>query len=366
MLLLVLLLFFQPPLEREAFEVRMRTEIIRDALLAPVSADTESGAQGAFWAISQFHVSDDSTEALLRPWLDAYPRLSTETRRGLLEAIYASFGARFIDRIAPILAIETDPKLIAMAVLYADRVGFADLGIDVPIDGHPIFEALADYRATLDPSLRSGHVPHPPLQDLFDFRAASGTITIYSMQHRNRDIPGYAMIQNADGSFVLDADGDTLRIPQLARAASNLPYFLTNGNTPQGLYKITGTDVSTNVFIGPTPNIQLVMNGESVGPTWDTRAELPPSWREYAPMLEADIAARIGRSEIIAHGTAVDPEYFRGKPYFPMTPTLGCLATKEIWDPETGQLLESGQEELIHAFLNAKGEPGFLIVIGNR
>lgn len=202
-----------------------------------------------------------------------------------------------------------------------------------------------------------------PLQDLFDYRAASGTVTLYSMQHRNRDVPGYIMIQNADGSFVLDATGDTLRIPQLARSASNLPYFLTNGNTPQGLYKITGTDVSTNVFIGPTPNIQLVMNGESGGPTWDTRAELPPSWRGYAPMFEADMAARIGRSEIIAHGTAVDPAYFRDTPYFPLTPTLGCLATKELWDPATGERLESGQKELMEAFLGARGEPGYLIVM---
>ncbi len=359
MLLLVLLLFFQPPVEREVFEVRMRTEIIRDALLAPVSAENEPGAQGAFWAISQFHVSDDSTAALLRPWLDAYPRLAPETRRGLLEAIYASFGSRFIDRIAPILAVETDPKLIAMAVLYADRIGFTNLGIDVPRDGHPIFEALTNHRI----AQQRAPIPHPPLQDLFDFRASSGTFTIYSIQRRNRDVPGYAMIQNADGSFVLDADGDTLRIPQLARAASNLPYFLTNGNTPRGLYKITGTDVSTNVFIGPTPNIQLIMNGESGGPTWDTRAELPPSWREYKPMFEADIAARIGRSEIIAHGTAVDPEYFRGRPYYPMTPTLGCLATKEIWDPKTGELLESGQLKLIEAFLGANGEPGFFILV---
>jgi hypothetical protein len=358
-LFLLLLLLIQPPLEREAFDVRMRKEIVREALQAPISRQNEAAAQGAFWAISQFHVSDDSTEALISPWLDSYPRLATDTRRGLLEAIYASFGSRFVDRIAPILAVETEPKLIAMAVLYADRVGVTELGVEIPRDGHPIFVALAAHRA----AHRQAPASHPPLQDLFDHRAASGTVTLYSMQHRNRDVPGYLMIQNADGSFVLDAAGDTLRIPQLARSASNLPYFLTNGNTPQGLYKITGTDVSTNVFIGPTPNIQLVMNGESGGPTWDTRAELPPSWRDYTPMFEADVAAHIGRSEIIAHGTAVDPAYFRDTPYFPLTPTLGCLATKELWDPKTGERLESGQMKLMEAFRGAKGEPGYLIVI---
>jgi hypothetical protein len=358
-LLLLLLLTFQPPLEREAFDIRMRNEIVREALLAPATAQNEAAAQGAFWTISQFSVSDDSTQFLLHPWLDAYPRLATATRRALLEALYASFGSRFVDRIAPILAVETDPKLIAMIVLYADRVGVTELGVEIPRGGHPIYVALAAHRA----AHRQAPVSHPPLQDLFDHRAASGTVTLYSMQHRNRNVPGYIMIQNADGTFVLDAAGDTLRIPQLARSASNLPYFLTNGNTPQGLYKITGTDVSTNVFIGPTPNIQLVMNGESGGATWDTRAELPPSWRDYAPIYEADVAARIGRSEIIAHGTAVDPAYFRDTPYFPLTPTLGCLATKELWDPVTGDLLESGQMQLMEAFLGANGRPGYLIVI---
>ncbi len=359
LLLLLLLTYNQPPLEREAFDIRMRNEIVRSALQAPVSPQSEIAAQGAFWAISQFHVSDDSVAALISPWVDAYATLSPETRRALLEALYASFGSRFQDRIAGILAWETEPKMIVMAHLYAARAEKPQLDIPIPLNEHPLFDAYSAYlKVQSEPPPK-----HPPLQDLFNFRAATGTKSIYSMQHRNRDVPGYAMIQNGDGTFVLDESGDTLRIPQLARSASNLPYFLTNGNTPLGFYKITGTDVSTNVFIGPTPNIQLVMNGESGGPTWNTRAELPPSWRDYAPMFEADVAARIGRSEIIAHGTAVDPEYFRNRPYYPLTPTLGCLATKELWDPKTGELLESGQKKLVQAFLGAKGEAGYLIVI---
>ena len=95
----------------------------------------------------------------------------------------------------------------------------------------------------------------------------------------------------------------------------------------------------------------------------DSLTASPPSWRDYAPIYEADVAARIGRSEIIAHGTAVDPAYFHDTPYFPITPTLGCLATKELWDPVTGDLLESGQLQLMEAFRGAKGEPGYLIVI---
>lgn len=55
-----------------------------------------------------------------------------------------------------------------------------------------------------------------------------------------------------------------IKIPQLARSISNLPYYLTNGNTPQGLYRITGTDISENKWIGPTTNIQMVMPFEII------------------------------------------------------------------------------------------------------
>ena len=70
-----------------------------------------------------------------------------------------------------------------------------------------------------------------------------------------------------------------------------------------------------------------------------------------------------GRTEIIAHGTTVDPAYYKGKPYFPLTPTQGCLCTKEIWDESSGKLLESDQQKLADAVSKAGGPYGYTIVI---
>jgi hypothetical protein len=90
---------------------------------------------------------------------------------------------------------------------------------------------------------------------------------------------------------------------------------------------------------------------------------LPPGWRQYAPMMEAWAAGRIGRTEIIAHGTTIDPEYFKDKPFYPLTPTMGCLCAKELWNPTSGHLLVSEQNNLVNAFLSTRGRQGFLVVI---
>ena len=67
-----------------------------------------------------------------------------------------------------------------------------------------------------------------------------------------------------------------------------------------------------------------------------------------------------GRTEIIAHGTTIDPNYYAGKPYYPLTPTEGCLCTKEIWN---GKRIESDQEKLVNGLLQAGGANGYCVVI---
>jgi hypothetical protein len=93
------------------------------------------------------------------------------------------------------------------------------------------------------------------------------------------------------------------------------------------------------------------------------RALLPKDWRDYPPMMEAWSAGRIGRTEIIAHGTTIDPEFFKDRPFYPLTPTMGCLCAKEQWNPTSGHLLVSEQFNLISAFLSTPGRKGYLYVI---
>ena len=93
------------------------------------------------------------------------------------------------------------------------------------------------------------------------------------------------------------------------------------------------------------------------------RQLLPPGWRDYVPMMEAWAAGAIGRTEIIAHGTTIDPEFYKGKPFYPLTPTMGCLCAKELWNVTTGHPLVSEQNNLVNAFLSTPGRKGFLVVV---
>jgi hypothetical protein len=239
---------------------------------------------------------------------------------------------------------------------------------------------------------------------LFAGQRRIGQKVIYSFQRWDRDYPGLAIVQNADGRFVRDGQGRLQVFEQLARSGPDLPYFITNGSTPQGIYSIQGTDVSRTNFIGPTPNLQLLLPfegswahyfqqsqdsteipgrtetpGQALAPGQADEASaggapgidslrlyrelLPPEWREYTPMMEAWTAGRIGRTEIIAHGTTIDPEYFKDKPFYPLTPTMGCLCAKELWNPTSGHLLVSEQFNLVSAFLATPGRKGYLYVI---
>ena len=90
---------------------------------------------------------------------------------------------------------------------------------------------------------------------------------------------------------------------------------------------------------------------------------MPESWRAYEPIYESYYAGMSGRKEIMAHGTIVNPEYYAGRPWYPLTLFTGSLSTKELWDEKTGKRVDSDQYKLIQQ-LSKSGKPeGYLIVV---
>ncbi|MEY2902192.1 MAG: hypothetical protein RLY89_1298, partial [Bacteroidota bacterium] len=59
----------------------------------------------------------------------------------------------------------------------------------------------------------------------------------------------------------------------------------------------------------------------------------------------------------------IDPEYFKGFPFYPISPTLGCLCAKEIWNIFNGRLQESHQLQLANGLVQQKKQKGLLMVI---
>lgn len=346
-----------------------------------LTKENEHRFESACWATAQFQFRNEIVFTGLSKMAASYDSLEYDTRRAFLEASYAVYPNEFTDTIFSLLQRETDPKLFAMCAVYLyrqrpDTERRNQLLIKM-VESFPDYETHPLLLALQDHLNQPAQVPAlPSVKELSQHFRKLGLKVIFSFQRWNRDYPGLAFVQNSDGSWVRRADGRLMAFEQLARSGSSLPYFLTNGNTPQGVYSITGTAVARNQFIGPTPNLQMMMPFEdSLAKFYhhltalnnDTlllyQSLLPASWKNYAPVWESYRAGKIGRTEIIAHGTTIDPEYFKGKPYYPLTPTLGCLCAKELWNVTSGRLLVSEQFNLYAAFTATPGQKGFLVVI---
>jgi hypothetical protein len=367
---------------RVSFDKNMREQVIGATFKQPLDSISEDKYREACWAISQFLFRSEEIENGYAKLFSGYTTIETSTKRAFLEAVYGTYPVEYKKEIEQLIKTETNPKLFAMQAIYLLRmdnsIGNSNRLKQSMISKFPKYKELVllnELDKYLQNHVTASKQPTPSLIPLFQYQKTMGQKIIYSFQRWNRDYPGLAIVQNADGSFAKDTSGRLLVFEQLARSASDLPYFITNGSTPQGIFSIQGTEVSHNNFIGPTPNIQLLMPGEADSIFWNTPYDslqdpltnylnlLPESWRNYQPITESFYAGKAGRTEIIAHGTTIDPDYFKDKPFYPLTPTLGCLCAKETWNIFNGKFLQSDQFNLANTFLSTPGSTGYLFVI---
>jgi hypothetical protein len=368
--------------KRQRLEKDIRENTIAGTFQSQLTTDNEHRFESACLAVSQFLIQNDHVAEGFQKMFSFYDSLSFDTKRALLEAVHAVYPSSYGNEVEQVLKKEKDPLLFSMCGAYLYRanksISRSNLVKLQMIETFPSYDSL-DILVALEEFLNDKYTPAsalPRLRDLFEHHKKLGSKVIYSFQRWNRDQPGLAIVQLANGSFARHPDGRLMVFEQLARAASNLPFFITNGNTPQGIFSIIGTGVSRNKFIGPTPNIQLVMPFEDSTQPFvhgitetipDPREAylklLPDSWKNYLPVWESYKAGKIGRTAIIAHGTTIDPEYFRETPFYPLTPTMGCLCTKELWNVTSGKLLVSEQYNLFSAFMSTPGSKGYLFVI---
>lgn len=367
--------------EREKFFEQTINQTINQSFTLPLTDSTEEKYTSAFWAMELIQYRDKTTDAAVKNSINDFQNRSSNFKRALLEVIYALYQNEFLNEIEALIPVINDPKLFAMCVHYLKN----SHSIDELEDYTYLFESKF-MRAAEDPIIKMlkydldnefrKKLATPPLIDLLKKDFGSNKIVVYSFQRLNRYYPGLLVIKNADGKFLRDKNNEIFSVPQLARAVTDLPGYITNGNTPEGILSIQGTDVSKNVFIGPSPNLQLVLpfevnprlffHNEVTDTLWTENYYsnlLPDSWKNYFPIYEAYYAGKAGRNEIIAHGTTIDPKFYDGKSYYPFTPSLGCLTTKEIWDSESGKLIESGQIKLINALNSLPDYKGYFIVI---
>jgi hypothetical protein len=364
--------------KRDEFYKKVITGIEKTIAL-PLNETTEDRWISAFYNIALVQYKNSKVNIRLDYAAKNILAQSIECKMAFLNLVNSEYPTKYIAIVKSILEQTTDAKLVAMAANYIMANVLSSEGKFV----NKKYEALLKQDERNDILIECGkqlanwnkRITVPDLKPFFDKNYLPNTTIVFSFQRRDRNYPGLVLIRQADGNFYKNENGKYFTIGQLARSLSNMPGYISNGNTPQGFFKINGFDTSSNYFIGNTTNIQLSMpheyhrldsNNNIMDTTWTLEQYknlLPKSFQNYQPLYSSFYAGKIGRTEIIIHGTTVDTSYYKGKTYFPYTPTMGCLTSVETWSSTTGQLQTSNQLLLTQALQKAGGANGYFVVI---
>ncbi len=363
---------------------------IAQNLSLPLSDSTEADWEDAFNAMELINYKEPWVNEKIKTAFENIDKRSTGFQRALTELVYTNYVTAFKSSINQLFTSTRNAKIFAMCAEYLLRADKSKANVDTIAEivwdrtdkyfqkdmssSFTMLQLLIPIMQTAEPE---GAVVKLKIEELLNKDFLHNNVVVYSIQRKNRDFAGIAVVRDTAGNFIPDAKGNIFSVSQLARSITNMPCYLTNGNTPQGIFRMHGFAVSKSPALGPTENIQLMMPYETSIQTFlrdssitDTSWEpelyeqlLPASLKKYKPLYQTFYASAIGRTEIIAHGTTVDPEFYKGQPYYPHTPTAGCLCTNEIWSEADGKRLFSNQQKLVDAIKKAGGAEGYLIVI---
>ncbi|MCX8020749.1 MAG: hypothetical protein N2747_09675 [Chitinophagaceae bacterium] len=349
---------------RDSITLSLKQQI-HQTLSLPFSPQSYRNWEVACWAMELMLYKPPKFEIKIPALLLQLPYHPAGLQRSFLEMLLTLYPRRFSKEVKLILPRLAHPKVKAMALEYlALNHIFPDLSADSSFLQSDYYLHYKNNRQNSSGSLIQLH-------ELLDTGFLKGQTVLVSVQHPDRNIPGRLMIRTAQHQWHRDHKGRIFSRPQLARSLSNMPWYLTNGNTPQGLFRITGTDTSSSLWIGPTINLQIVMPFEQNTPVpffEDTLnslrryEQLLGPLKKYPSLFQTYYAGRLGRNEIIAHGTAIPENFYLGRPYYPCTPSLGCLCSPETWDAN-GRLVRSSQKEWMDEVLRLQPFPQYLIVV---
>jgi hypothetical protein len=347
---------------RDSITAELRAKV-ENTVIRPVSEQTLKDWKSACWAMELMLYKPRGFKKRIPAILAELPKQPVLFQQSFLEMLITLYPGKFKKQLQEIWQNLGSDKVKAMAL---EQLALAK---HYPAISTAEKFYSSDYYTFYKQSWAEKKNVFPQKNDFLDTGFLKGQTVLVSFQHRNRNKPGCLMIRTASHEWMKDNKGNPLCFTQLARSIINMPWYLTNGNTPQGLHKIIGTGVSSNNWIGPTPNLQLVMPLEDSPQLFfsDTVRSLHQYKKLLGPLsnftglYESYYAGRIGRSEIIAHGTTIPEWYYLKENYYPCTPSLGCLCSPETWSAG-GELINSVQKEWMTVVQQLAPQPVYLVV----
>lgn len=352
---------------------------IKNVFARELNSASENEWRSLFREVGLIFYRNDEVYKAIQKSVSYGSSASIKFNRSLVETILILYPNNFQEFIDSIQSTTNDPTLFAYVVNYKLRRNDS-LHIRENISAElkkrfPYWEKFSQLKY-LNYYLLKSETRTPNLKDLFAHPFMKGKTIIYSLQRKNRLHTGLTIIKKPDGTFVKGKNDSILYIKQLAVSVSGLPGYLSQGNTPQGIFSIVGFYVSPTPSIGPTASVitripfevstDLFYHGLVKNKKWELenyKNLLPLSWKDYLPIFESFYAGKTGRRKIVMHGSVDDLAFYKDEPYYPLTPSKGCLTTKETWSEKTGRNIKSDQTKLMNAFFSTGKLKGFLVVV---
>lgn len=362
---------------KDSFYAELKLKIV-ESVKKENRGDIKKMADG-LWASELTLTRSQKFKDFLDELLDSMSTFDPDLQRRILQAIHSLYRGEFKDKVTAFAHQTSDVKLFGMAIsqlnLDTSKVNYFEnltrSKFNDKLDNPIVTALLLSLKMK-----KAGERIVPPIKDLLNFQKDSSVFRMFMFVRSNRDYSGQIIFRKKDGTFLKDSSGNVLTLQYFARSITNLPGYLTNGNSPQGIYAVTGAYNSPAKLIGPTPRIRLFMPFEGENKQFyngfknSTKLTdsvlysllLPESWRNYSPVYESYYAGKAGRYDIVMHGTTVDQRYYKNEVFYPNVPTHGCLSGIEKWD-DKGYLIFSNQEKLLEIY-NSLGNPkGYLYLI---
>jgi len=343
-----------------------------------LSADNAEEWGNALENAQLYYIKDTSVARAITRVLTDFKSLPVSIVMTAIEVGKTLFPENDLESVRNILAGTNNIYLFAYAANYSNEINPEKINDLIHYkftspENHPVLECLLHQIQVSDSNKFSSR---PDIISIIDHPFMDGSTIIYSFFRNDRKYPGLSIIKKPDGTFVKDAVGNIFSIPQFSMSYANLPGYLRNGNTPEGIFSIVGSYISPTESIGPSRNVltriafevtpEIFYHGNNMSSQWNIeeyRNLLPEDWQDYFPAYEAFYAGQARRKVIVMHGSADDLRFFKNESYFPHTPTKGCISSIELWNPETGYCTRSDQTDLINAFRSTGSNKGFLVVI---
>lgn len=176
-------------------------------------------------------------------------------------------------------------------------------------------------------ALSNEGIDREDLQELLNIK--NEKLSIFALLHHDRTKPGKLLIRRPDGRFLINASGHLWSIPILGLSSRGLAFNHSNGNTPQGIFTVDSVMPEANYPEEFGSYRRLIVNFISKSTDEGKLKKFMPVSQYSLNWWKPGVVAReMGRSLLRIHGTGRSTNIL--KPYYPMVPTSGCLATNEV------------------------------------